>query len=290
VAKALKASLLACLLGATGVCGAETLILSDFSKGVTDGWKLNGHARVTTPAVAAPGGGQIVRLTADAGNQGGTIWTLMKRQVPSFSFIADIRIRHGGASCPADGHSMVFAPVEETAIGGLGGNLALYGSDAITTLTALEFNTWYGQGLGSGDCHDPESKFETVAFTVMNPGTDSSRATGQDAPGDASLGGAKIGQTALPQGIKIVNGGFYRVQWNVDQATRTMSAYMTGLEEGNKQFQKVKVLEVVFPDNDAVKNLINFEGRWGMAAATGGATQITEVSAIRIDSPMIAPL
>jgi hypothetical protein len=285
-----SALIIACTLGATGVSSAATLIMSEFSKGVTDGWKLNGNARVATPAVAAPGGGMILRLTADAGNQGGSIWTTMKHTVPSFSFIADIRIRHGGTSCPADGHTMVFAPVEENALGALGGSLGLYDSEAIPTLTALEFNTWYGQGLGSGDCNDPESKYETVSFAVINPGTDSARNTGQDAPGDATIGGAKVGQTALPTGIKIVNGGFYRVQWNVDQATRTMTAFMTGLEEANKQHQKVKVLEVQFPDNDAVKNLIGFEGRFGMTAATGGATQITEVAAIRIDAPMIAPL
>ena len=32
--------------------------------------------------------------------------------------------------------------------------------------------------------------------------------------------------------LKVVNGGWYRYQWNVDAAAGTMTAYVTGLDEG----------------------------------------------------------
>jgi hypothetical protein len=82
-----------------------------------------------------------------------------------------------------------------------------------------------------------------------------------------------------------VNGGFYRYQWNVAPDS-TMTVYVTGLSDGNKQFQKVKVLEVKI--NPALK-AIDYEGRFGLHAATGGAFQITEVAAVRIESPIVEP-
>jgi len=88
--------------------------------------------------------------------------------------------------------------------------------------------------------------------------------------------------------MKLVNGGFYRYQWNVDGVNNTMTVYVTGLEESNKQFQKVKVIEAKF--DPAKVKIADFEGRWGMSAATGGAVQFTEVARARIDSPMIEPL
>jgi hypothetical protein len=36
--------------------------------------------------------------------------------------------------------------------------------------------------------------------------------------------------------------------------------------------------------------VLDFEGRWGLTAATGGAVQWTDVLNARIDVPMIEPL
>lgn len=64
-----------------------------------------------------------------------------------------------------------------------------------------------------------------------------------------------------------------------------MTVYITGLEEGNSQFQKVKVAEI-----KSGPPVLNFSGRWGISGATGGAVQFTEVRRARIDVPMIDPL
>src|SRR5262249_13767134 len=153
------------------------------------------------------------------------------------------------------------------------------------TFTALEINTWRGQGLGSDDdkngatgCDSGHN--ETIALDVINPNTDTDRTSGGGTP---DAGGPKIGQTNFPAGLKIVNGGFYRYQWNVAD-NGDVTVYMTGLEDSNKQFQKVKVLDL-----KGVKGAINFEGRFGLAAATGGAVQFVEVSQVDIESPMIEP-
>jgi hypothetical protein len=42
---------------------------------------------------------------------------------------------------------------------------------------------------------------------------------------------------------------------------------------------------VKFPNNNA----INFEGRFGLTAATGGAVQFTEIAAVRVESPAVDP-
>lgn len=264
-----------------GVGQAATLLETDFTKGST-GWVLNGDAQLLDPQTA--GISQVLALTTNDNSQTGVAWTELKQKVPSFSFIADIRVRfnpEGFNECPADGVTMAFAPVETDAMGGGGGALGLYGG-AIETFTAFEINTWRDQSIADrGTC--ATGKFETFAFGVVTPDTDAGRTPGVN--GTPAEGGAKIGQVLPPAGMKIVNGGFYRYQWNADGVNNTMSVYVTGLDENNKQFQKVKVLEVKFP-----KNPIDFEGRWGFTAATGGAVQSTDIKYARIDSPMIDPL
>lgn len=268
----------------TNACQAETLISTDFSKGCA-GWALNGDAKLQTIE-----GKQLLSLTQNENNQTGVAWTELKRKVPSFSFIADLRIRFHPMvpdDCPADGATLAFAPgaagadIPPTS----GGNLGLYGGP-LDTFVAFEINTWHLQGLGTeqemNDCRS--GKHVTFAFDVINPEVPySGRTEGQS--GTPEKGGAKIGQVLPPHGMTIVNGGWYRYQWNVDGATNTMSVYVTGLEERNKQFQRTKVLEVKF-----LKNPIDFAGRFGLTAATGGAMEHTEIAAVRVDSPMIAPL
>lgn len=269
-----------------GVGQAATLLETDFTKGST-GWVLNGDAQLLDPQTA--GISQVLALTTNDNSQTGVAWTELKQKVPSFSFIADIRVRfnpEGFNECPADGVTMAFAPVETDAMGGGGGSLGLYGG-AIETFTAFEINTWRGAGLGNdderGNC--VSGKHETFAFGVVNPNYGDPGRMQDGIPNTPDTGGAKINQVVPPAGMKIVNGGFYRYQWNADGVNNTMSVYVTGLDENNKQFQKVKVLEVKFP-----KNPIDFEGRWGFTAATGGAVQSTDIKYARIDSPMIDPL
>jgi uncharacterized protein YkwD len=256
-----------------------TLISSDFSQGPS-GFALNGDARLINVD-----GRQILSLTQNAEFQTGTVWSSLKRQVPSFSFIADIRIRHSPKGpngndvlpCPADGVAMSFAPVEMGAIGITGGSLGLFG---VGTFTAFEINTWQGQGLGNGDCAAGQN--ETFAFDVINPNVLASSRSEQTR-GTPVLGGAKIGQTLPPGGAKIVNGGWYRYQWNA-LADGTMEVYLTGLEAQNQQFRRVKVLDVRFPNTGH----LGFEGRFGISAATGAAVQHTEIASCRVVSPAVA--
>jgi len=302
-----KGRLLFGLVLAFGVMSAgwtETLINSDFTKGDTSGWTINSRsdndewkAGVREPSVPIPGGGQVVRLCNDANGQGGTMWTNIKGKYPSWSFTVDIRFTHAGTACPADGATMTFAACEPNFIGGLGGASALFGGDpdgnVLERFTGLDINVWYGQGLppdSSVDCNEPGRISETFAWNVVNPGTDNSRSSGND-PSTAEAGGVRIAQIGMPSGLKLVNGGLYRIQMNADQAARTLTAYITGLEPGkNDQFKAVKVLETKFPDADPVKNLIDFEGRWGITAATGGLVFITDVVRARVDAPAVAPL
>jgi hypothetical protein len=285
-ARMLTALILA--LAVTGVCRAATLVNTDFTKGATTGWVLNGDQVKVVAVAGDTTRPKALQLTDDQGSETGVAWTTLAQTVPSFSFIADVQIRHDASlGCPADGFAMAFANITDTStVGGGGGAIGLFGG-AIEQFSAFEVNTWRDQGAGSetdrADC--TTGKNETFSFDIINASVaDNTRSPGT--AGTPDKGGAKIGQVVPPTGMKIVNGGFFRYQWNVAE-DGTMDVFVTGLSDSNKQFQKVKVLEVKIAP--ALKP-IGFQGHWGLTAATGGAFQITEIAAARIDSPMIAPL
>jgi hypothetical protein len=301
-----------------GVCQGETLLDVDFTKPDPKGFVIaavdGNAAQLLDPKTS--GVTQVLSLTQNKGGQQGIVWTELKRQVPSFSYIADIRVRWAPVDdegnevnpCPADGMALAFADVGIDAAGTAGGNLGLFNNpDVIGRFIALDINTWYGQGLGLGtgdaageaaeNCQAAYQGGETISFANMKPDFEGAqedpdtgrsgydRHSNQGYKGDPAKGGHKLGITRLPQGMKIVNGGLYRYHWNVDSATNTMTVYITGLDDSNKQFQKVKVTEI-----KSGKPVLDFQGRWGITAATGGAVQYTEVFRVRIDSPMIEPL
>jgi hypothetical protein len=289
------------LLGVAGLAltlsagQAATLIDTDFTKGST-GWTINGTAQLLDPKTA--GVTQVLSLTQNAGNQTGTAWTELRQKVDSFSFTADIRIRHARTDpdgnevneCPADGVVMGFAPVDADFVGGGGGSISLF-SGEVETFTAMVINTW--RGAGNGNDTEREScttntKYETFEFGVVTPAYGDFTRPQDGVVRTPDEGGSKINQTNPPAGMKLVNGGLYRYQWNVDGATNTMTVYVTGLEDANKQFQKVKVVEAKF--DPAKVKILDFEGRWGLAAATGGAVQYTDIFRARVDVPMIDPL
>jgi len=287
--KARMLTVLTLALAVTSVCRAATLVTTDFTKGDTTGWVLNGDQVKVVDVAGDATHPKALQLTSDEGSQTGVAWTQLAQTVPSFSFIADVQIRHDASlGCPADGFAMAFANITDTStVGGGGGALGLFGG-AIDQFSAFEVNEWRGQGLGDaterGDC--VVGKNETFAFDVINPTVPDSTRTEGAAAADPTKGGAKIGQVVPPTGMKIINGGFFRYQWNVAE-DGTMTTFVTGLSDSNKQFQKVKVLEVKI---DPALKAIGFQGHWGLTAATGGAFQTTEIAAARIDSPVIEPL
>jgi hypothetical protein len=279
-AASLLFAILFILSRAIGPCPAETLVSTDFARGAA-GWALNHDARLLTIA-----GRQMLTLTQNEAGQTGVAWTELKRRVPSFSFSADLRVRfypQFPGDCPADGLTLVFARAETDTVGSGGGSLGLHsGPD---TFTCFEINTFGPQGLEGEkrglDCLS--GKHVTFAFDWIDPRTEiAQRLVRQN--GTPEKGGAKIGQVLPPPGMTIVNGGWYRYQWNADGATNTMTVYVTGLEARNKQFRNVEVLKVKF-----ARSPIDFAGRFGLTATTGGYMQHVDVAAVRIDAPMIAP-
>src|SRR5438093_4396664 len=111
-------SLLFVLPQIASVCHAETLVSTDFVNGAA-GWVLNGDAKLLTVQRK-----QLLSLTQNEEGQTGVAWTELKRRVPSFSFIADIRVRFHPPSpggCPGDGVTMAFAPATTDSVGNAGG-------------------------------------------------------------------------------------------------------------------------------------------------------------------------
>lgn len=276
--------LIAALMGPTA---AAVIVDTEFGQGAT-GWSIRPSAVLaSTGDTARP---RALRLTRSVTYQVGGAWTELRARAPSFSMTAEIRVRLtsvGSPSCPADGFALAFAPVEMDALGGWGGALGLAQNEAeLRQFVALEVNTYYGQGLGTATerANCLSNKHETFAFDVLRPNQTRTEAARTRGGGTPLSGGFKIGQTVPPDGMKIVNGGWYRYQWNIE-ADGTMAVYVTGLEAANEQFQKVKVIETKLARNP----LDLFDGRWGLTAATGGLFQTVEVARVTVESPAVAP-
>jgi hypothetical protein len=282
------------LLVAGGVAQAAILDDTDWTKGDPSrppkNWVLNGNAAM---AVNSPASGfdplVTLRLLEPREGQASTVWHTMKGKVPSFTFMAEVRVRfdpRNAAECPADGFTLVFANADTNAVGTLGGSLGVFNSNAIPQINAFEVNAFNLEGLGTpsqkNDC--TSGKNETFALDVMGPGV----ATGtrrQSVPvGTPEKGGAKIGQVNPPLGMTLVNGGAYRYEFDADAASGRMTVYVTGLEDSNRQFQHVKVL-----DQKLGIPILDFEGRFGVTAGSGAAVMQVDVAHTFIAVPMLGP-
>jgi hypothetical protein len=243
------------------------------------GLQLNADIGGTAPAPI------VLKLTDNQQDQRGTAWSVQQFEVPSFTMWADVNVNWKPApgapvdtNCPADGFTMAFADVDASAVANGGGALALYGrEETVPRAIAMEVNTWKDNAVeDAGDCSTGKST--TFGFADISKDTTLDRG-----PGDLDTGGGRLGQVTAP--AKIVDGGWYRYQWNVDSAAGTMDLFITGLDESNKSVANQKVASIKL---NAGAPKLNFKGRFGMTGATGGATQGTYVRSIRVDSPMVA--
>jgi hypothetical protein len=257
--------------------------LQDPTKAPYD-WQTNGNAGLQLdPTGENP---ITLALAHNVGSEASSAWNLVAGTVPSFTMTADVNVTFNlkqPANCPADGFTMAFANTPPTGLGGGGGGLGLYGAKTIPSIAAFEVNLWHSNAITDlNDC--TMNQYTTFEFT-----NDSNKAgPGRDATkkGSADKGGEFIAQVTAPATLTIVNGGWYRYQWNVDTVNGTMAAYITGLDASNNTIKNMPLTSVTFTAN-APK--INYVGRWGLTAGTGGAVSGVEVAHVKIVSPMVAP-
>jgi hypothetical protein len=284
-------------LVATGAMAATTtpIVSSDFT--LTDparlpsNWTVNGDAGIDLTimgtTLAAPGG---VALAKNNSSVASSMFTNDTYTPTSFSMFADVNIDFHpngpgvDATCPADGFAMVFAnAAKPTALGGGGGAIGLYGNPTdLPQFIASEVNTWYGNDLDdTSTC--TTGKNVTIEFTDE----DASSGTDRNMGGDVSAGGAYIGQVTAPDALQnkgLVNGGWYRFQWDVDSASGNMDLYVSGLDASNKAIQNMKLNAVTFKSS-APK--LTFKGRFGVTSGTGGGTEGVHVRQVVVFSPAL---
>jgi hypothetical protein len=251
-------------------------------------WQTNGTAGLQLdPSGENP---ITLALTHNQNGENGTAFTLIKGSVPSFTMWADVNITFDlktPKDCPADGFTMVFTDAAPNFAPGGGGSLGVYDMSAKVTpdIFGFEVNLWHSNALeDTADC--TMNKFTTVAFNDFNSKTGYTRDVAPAKVGTADAGGARIAQADPPAAVTILNGGWYRYQWNVDAVNGTMAAYITGLDASNKSAQNVPLTSVTLGKNAPS---LNFSGRWGIAAATGGAHCGVQVAHVEIITPMQTP-
>jgi hypothetical protein len=284
-------------LVASGAMAATTPVVStDFTLAdatrLPSNWTINGDAgidlSISGNTISAPSGVALAKNTASIAS---SMFTNDTFTLPSFTMWADVNVDFHpngpgvDGTCPADGFAMVFASAAKpTAIGGGGGAIGLYSNPTdLPQFIAAETNTWYGNDLDdTSTC--TTGKNVTFEFTNANSDTSVDRNMG----GDTNAGGAYINQVTAPDALQntgLVNGGWYRFQWDVDSTAGTMDLYVTGLDDSNKAIQNMKVNSATFA---ASAPKFNFAGRFGLTAGTGGGTEGVHVRQVVVVSPAAA--
>jgi hypothetical protein len=281
------------LVGTGALADTPPIVSTDFTLAdanrLPTKWAMNGTAGLElnplsqTPLVD-------MKITNNLTGQGGVAWTTDTFTVPSFTMWADVNIDFHpqgpgvDATCPADGFALAFANTTSPyVLGGTGGSMGLYGNDTdIPQLISAEVNTWYGNDIDdTATC--TTGKNVTFEFTDLDPNT----TTGRNMGGDVNSGGAYVGQVTAPDAFQkgLINGGWYRYQWDVDSTTGHMDLYISGLDDSNKSIQNMKVNEVTFAKSAPT---LTFAGRFGIAAGTGGGTEGVHVRQVIAVSPAVA--
>ena len=281
------------LVAASAHAATTTLVNTDFTlqdtKRLPVNWTLNGTAQYELSFQGNMVAALDVALTKNTSGNSAAVWTNDAYTVPSFTMWADVNVDFHpsgpgvDATCPADGFALAFAnTTSPNAIGGAGGAIGLFSNPTdIPAFIGFEVNTWYGQDI---DDTSTCTTNKNVTFAFENANSDSG--TDRGTAGDEKMGGDKVAQVTAPDALQkgLINGGWYRYQWDVDTTTGKMDAYLTGLDASNKAIQNMKLDEVTFAST-APK--FNFKGRFGLTAGTGGGTEGVRVRQVVVVSPAV---
>jgi hypothetical protein len=247
--------MLAWALAATAA-RADMLLQTDFTAPSADAisaaWELNGDASLTEVAGETPA--RRLRLSQGELSESASAWTKATFHPTSFTAQFDVRFRRQteGSRDPGDGLAFVFADVPSTFLGAAGGSLGLYGGDAPLDpgkVFGMDINTYAGEGVG---------------FAVSGE-----RPVAEDRPG----------WTTLPAGVKLVDGGIWRFTLRVTPSGANSHAEVF-LEGGNDQIKLTKIA-----DYTSDRRVLPAEGRFGFTAASGAATEFTDVLNVTVVSP-----
>src|SRR5437016_6213514 len=237
------------LVAASAQAAVTPTVSTDFTlqdmKRVPTNWALNGYAGLELNPL---GNMPLVDLALTKNTTGNVAaaWTNDEYTLPSFTMWADVNIDFHpvgpgvDATCPADGFAMAFAMTTSShVLGGGGGSIGLFSNPTdIPQFIGFEVNTWYGQDI---DDTSTCTTGKNVTFAFENANSDSG--TDRGTAGDEKMGGDKIAQVTAPDALQkgLINGGWYRYQWDVDTTTGKMDAYLTGLDDTNKAIQNMKL-------------------------------------------------
>jgi len=246
---------LAWMLAATAA-RAETLLQTDFTTASTDAisaaWELNGDASLTEVAGETPA--RRLQLTHGELSENASAWTRATFHPTSFTAQFDVRFRRQTEENrePGDGLAFVFADVPSTFLGAAGSSIGLYGGDTPIDpgkVFGLDINIYTGEGIG---------------FALSGE-----RPVAEDRPG----------WTAFPAGVKLVDGGTWRFTLRVTPSGANSHAEVF-LEGGNDKLKPTKIA-----DYTSDRRVLPAEGRFGFTAASGAATEFTDLFNVTVVSP-----
>jgi hypothetical protein len=235
---------------------AETLVQTDFTSAaaadaIRAAWVFNGVAALAEVTGETP----VLRLTQGEFAVAGSAWHQQTfSSLSSFQVQFDVRFRRQtaeGNPAPGDGMAFAFANVPTTFLGDAGGALGLYGGDTIPegSVFGLDINNYAVEGL-----------------SLITSGTREFR---EERPG----------WIEMPAGHSLSDGGVWRFTVRVTPAGANSRAEVF-LEGGTTKLERTKLI-----DFTSEKPVVPATGRFGFAAATGGATQFTDVLNLAVVAP-----
>ncbi|MDJ1506905.1 L-type lectin-domain containing protein, partial [Xanthocytophaga agilis] len=199
-------------------------------------FQMNGTAKAGVACTT----GNSFQLTANSGNQIGSVWRTARLNL-NYSFEVQFSGYFGTADAGADGITFALQSVGPSALGTAGIGIGMQG---ITPSVTVEFDTYDNAAPGADIANDHIAIFKNGIIGSPVFGAVSARTGGQN----------------------IEDGTFYpiRIVWN--SSTKTMQVYFNGALRAT---YSENFANTVFSNNPLVY--------WGYTASTGGATNQQEV-------------